>query len=72
MTHMNLTGINWLIVGGESGPKFRTMEDVWATGLRDKCKAENVGFFFKQHSSFRPGQGAKLEGAEHHEGPLTG
>jgi protein gp37 len=76
MAQMNLTGINWLIVGGESGVSRadggpRPMLDKWAIELRDKCAAEGVGFFFKQHSAFRPGQGQELEGREYHEAPLV-
>lgn len=43
-----LTGIDWVIVGGESGPGARPMEERWATNLRDQCTAANVPFFFKQ------------------------
>ena len=45
---LNLKGIDWLIVGGESGPGCRTMEKEWVIELRDKCKASNTAFFFKQ------------------------
>jgi len=47
------------------------MEDAWAIELRDKCKAEGVGFFFKQHSAFRPGTDPLLQGIEYHESPLV-
>lgn len=43
-----LTGIHWVIVGGESGPGARPMEKHWATQIRDRCIAQNVPFFFKQ------------------------
>jgi protein gp37 len=71
MADIDLTGFHWLIAGGESGSGFRKMEDAWAVELKDKCAAEGVGFFFKQHSSFRPGQGEILEGREYHEAPLV-
>jgi len=41
-------GIDWVIVGGESGPKARPMHPDWARSLRDQCKAAGVPFFFKQ------------------------
>ena len=43
-----LTGIDWVIVGGESGPKARPMEPAWVCTLRDRCLEEGVAFFFKQ------------------------
>lgn len=45
---LNLAGIDWVIVGGESGPKARPMEASWVTTLRDQCIAGNIPFFFKQ------------------------
>jgi protein gp37 len=44
----DLTGIHWAIVGGESGPRARPMEQWWAEQLRDDCHRQNVKFFFKQ------------------------
>jgi protein gp37 len=46
--------IDWVIVGGESGPNFRVMKEEWATDLRDQCMAAGVPFFFKQWSAYRP------------------
>ena len=45
---VNLSGIAWAIVGGESGPKARPMEAEWATELRLDCEKFDVAFFFKQ------------------------
>lgn len=45
---MNLAGIDWVIVGGESGPKARPMKPQWAADIRDQCLAARVPFFFKQ------------------------
>jgi len=45
---LDLTGIHWLIAGGESGPGFRAMELDWARGLRDACTGSGVKFFLKQ------------------------
>ncbi len=60
---LNVTGIDWLIVGGESGSKHRPMQVEWATDLRDLCKREGVAFFFKQWGGFRSKSGGrKLNG----------
>ena len=45
---MNLAGIHWVIVGGESGPNARPMRQEWALAIRDQCEAAGVAFFFKQ------------------------
>jgi protein gp37 len=45
---LRLSGIHWVIVGGESGPKARPMNPDWATGIRDQCEKAQVPFFFKQ------------------------
>ncbi len=52
---LNLTGIDWLIAGGESGPNFRPMDLQWMRGLRDECAASDTAFFAKQIASSRPG-----------------
>ena len=45
---MKLTKIDWVIVGGESGPRARPMEAAWVTDIRDQCRSAGVAFFFKQ------------------------
>jgi protein gp37 len=45
---LNLAGIHWVIVGGESGPGARPMDPQWAVEVRDQCVAQDVPFFFKQ------------------------
>lgn len=45
---LKLTDIDWVIVGGESGPGFRPMQKEWVQDLRDQCQAAGVAFFFKQ------------------------
>ena len=45
---LRLSGINWVIVGGESGPKSRPMDAEWARSVRNQCIAASVPFFFKQ------------------------
>ena len=48
INELNLGGIDWAIVGGESGPGCRPMKKDWAVTLRDRCVREKVPFFFKQ------------------------
>ena len=45
---LDLTGLDWVIVGGESGPGARAMDPEWARQLRDQCVHQQVPFFFKQ------------------------
>lgn len=45
---LNLSGIHWVIVGGESGQKARPMQPEWAEAIRRQCKRQKVAFFFKQ------------------------
>ncbi|MEX0745693.1 MAG: phage Gp37/Gp68 family protein [Phycisphaeraceae bacterium] len=46
--------LDWIIVGGESGPNARPMRPVWARSLRDQCDAADVPFFFKQWGAWAP------------------
>jgi len=48
LRELNLSGIHWVIVGGESGPGARPMHAQWVTDIRDQCLAASVPFFFKQ------------------------
>jgi protein gp37 len=48
MPNLALDGIDWVIVGGESGPGARKMEKKWVTEIRDQCLYARVPFFFKQ------------------------
>jgi protein gp37 len=48
MQEIDLSGIDWVVVGGESGPKARPIDYQWVVALRDRCKYQNVPFFFKQ------------------------
>ncbi|MEO1986589.1 MAG: phage Gp37/Gp68 family protein [Martelella sp.] len=62
---VDLSGIAWAIVGGESGPGARPMEAGWATELRLACEKADVAFFFKQWGGARPKSGGRLlEGEE--------
>ena len=57
---VDLTGIAWAIVGGESGPRARPMAEEWALEIRDVCVRDEVAFFFKQWGGFRPKSGGRL------------
>jgi protein gp37 len=60
---LNLDGVDWVIVGGESGPGARPMQEEWVTEIRDTCLKVNVPFFFKQWGGvFKKRAGRVLEG----------
>jgi protein gp37 len=70
---LDLTGIDWLIVGGESGPGHRRMDADWVRALRDRCADENVAFFFKQWGGHRPkSNGRELDGQRWDQNPSPG
>ena len=48
LADLNLSGIHWVIVGGESGPGARPIQQSWVVSIRDQCQEANVSFFFKQ------------------------
>jgi protein gp37 len=54
-------GVDWVIVGGESGHSARPMHPQWARGLRDQCDAAGVSFFFKQWGEYRPFTQAEVD-----------
>lgn len=53
-------GVDWVIVGGESGPNHRPIEERWVRGLRDECQEAGVAFFFKQWGGRTPKAGGRL------------
>jgi protein gp37 len=57
---LDLSDINWVIVGGESGPGAREMRPEWVTEVRDRCLAQRVPFFFKQWGGVRKKQAGRL------------
>lgn len=60
---LDLEGIDWVIVGGESGPKARPMKEQWVLAIRDLCLQEGVAFFFKQWGGVhKKATGRLLEG----------
>lgn len=67
---LNLDGINWIIVGGESGPGARPMKKEWVRSVRDQCRHKGVPFFFKQWGGVRKSAaGRRLEGRTYDEFP---
>jgi protein gp37 len=66
----DLRGINWVIVGGESGPGARPMLPEWVLGIRDLCQKTKVPFFFKQWGGVRKSEtGRQLDGKTYDEFP---
>jgi len=57
---LDLSGIDWLIAGGESGAHHRPVRTEWLRELRDRCGEEGVAFFFKQWGGLRPKSGGRL------------
>jgi len=69
---IDLSGIHWVIAGGESGPGARPMNIEWAREIRDLCADQGVSFFFKQWGGIRPKSGGRdLDGREWNELPDT-
>ena len=74
---IDLTGIHWVIVGGESGNQARPMSESWAINIRKQCEIANVAFFFKQWGTWgadgkkrnKALNGKKLEGKIHQDYP---
>ena len=63
LSNLDIDGIDWVIVGGESGPKARPMNSEWVTDLRDQCLNARVPFFFKQWGGKKKKKaGRQLEG----------
>src|SRR5205814_843983 len=68
---IDLSGIHWVIVGGESGPGARPMEKAWVLSIRDQCRKAGVPFFFKQWGGCRKGEaGRDLDGMTYDELPM--
>ena len=67
---LNLKGISWVIVGGESGPHARPMKAEWAISVREQCERSGVAFFFKQWGGARKKlAGRILDGRTYNEFP---
>lgn len=84
---IGLPQLDWIIVGGESGPNARPMDPQWARDIRDQCQAAGVPFFFKQWGEWKAGDGdcvgqqyyrvgkkaagRLLDGREHNDFPVS-
>ncbi len=67
-----LDSIDWVIVGGESGPQARKMDEEWVRGIRDQCVRARIPFFFKQWGGCRPkANGRVLDGREWNQYPTA-
>jgi len=72
LPNLNLSGIDWVIVGGESGPKSRPMNPSWVVDIRNQCQVATVPFFFKQWGGQnRKKTGRVLEGETWDEMPTA-
>jgi protein gp37 len=68
---VDLQGMDWMIVGGESGAKARPMMKEWVLPLRDQCRRNEIPFFFKQWGGIRKAKtGRRLEGKTYDEFPV--
>jgi protein gp37 len=70
---LDVRGIDWVIVGGESGGKSRAMKAAWVRDIRDRCRSLRVPFFFKQWGGFQKKKnGRELDGRTWDEMPKDG
>ncbi|MBN2587922.1 MAG: phage Gp37/Gp68 family protein [Candidatus Fermentibacteraceae bacterium] len=60
VSDVDLTGIHWAAVGGESGPEARPMRIEWARGIRDRCVREGIAFYFKQWGGRHHSSGGRM------------
>lgn len=68
---LDLTGIGWVIAGGESGPAYRPVDVRWVRAIRDSCVAADIPFFFKQWGGRTPkARGRELDGRSWDEMPI--
>lgn len=68
---LDLSGIDWLIYGGESGPGYRAEDKQWARNIMADCRTYGTAFFHKQSSAYRTEIGVELDGRIIHEFPKT-
>jgi protein gp37 len=72
LANLDLSGIDWVIVGGESGPGARPVKAAWVTSIRDQCRQTGVPFFFKQWGGVHKSRaGRELEGRTWDEMPQS-
>jgi protein gp37 len=72
ISKLDVRGIDWVIVGGESGAKSRPVNVMWVRAIRDRCRARGVPFFFKQWGGFQKKRnGRELDGRTWDEMPVA-
>jgi protein gp37 len=72
LPNLDLSGIDWVIVGGESGPGARPMTRSWVDGVLDRCRSQEVPFFFKQWGGrHKSKNGRLLDGKTYDEMPIA-
>ena len=72
MGKLNLSHIDWVIIGGESGAKFRPVKGEWIMDIIKQCKKQKVAVFFKQWGGFRPKSGGRtINGKTYDQYPVT-
>jgi len=70
LADLDLSGIDWLIAGGESGPGHRPVRPEWVREVRDTCRQQRVPFFFKQWGGIRSKAGGRdLDGKQYSQLP---
>lgn len=62
LNDLDITGIDWVIYGGESGPGWRPEDKEWAREMKRKCEATGAAFFHKQSAGYRTELGIELDG----------
>jgi len=73
ISNLNLNGINWVIAGGESGPKSRPIDPDWVRDIRNKCLTADIPFFFKQWGGIKKKKnGRVLDGKTWSQTPIYG
>jgi len=60
LPNLDLRGINWVIVGGESGPGARPVEEKWVIDIKNQCRKAHIPFFFKQWGGFNKKQAGRV------------
>ena len=72
LSSLQLNGIDWVIVGGESGPKARPLDRGWVIDIRDQCIEARIPFFFKQWGGTnKKSAGRELDGRTYDEMPAS-
>lgn len=60
LKNLDFTGMDWIVVGGESGPKSRPLKEEWVLEIRNQCEGKKIKFFFKQWGGLNKNKNGKL------------